>query len=134
MEQPTSLTVQQAAHFRAVANQIATLRQAPIATQHNDAQIAALAEELVGGIMPHIDDLLEAFLLVKHEYEPIVQANALILRRAQEVNAAYMARRFQQQQVEKAKADIVAQAASNTPGEAVKPADNIIVLEQPKSN
>lgn len=136
MEQPTNtdLTVQLAAHLRTIVVQLDKLRDEPIATQHGDAQIKALYEELLTSITPHFGELLEAFMLVKHEYEPLIQGEAIKLRRAQEVNAALMARRFQAQQVQKAKDDIVAAAAANTaPGVPVQPADNIIVLEQPKN-
>jgi hypothetical protein len=86
MENLPTLTVQKANELMTIQAQIFELRAQKVVTKNTTEQLAALESEFETSVLAHSGELLGAFMLVKNEYEPLMRAEAIKLRRASEIN------------------------------------------------
>jgi len=86
MENLPALTVPQANELMIIQAQIFELRAQKLVTKNSTEQLQALEAEYESSVLAHSGELLGAFMLVKNEYEPLMRAEAIKLRRASEIN------------------------------------------------
>jgi len=86
MENLPTLTVQKANELMIIQAQIFELRAQKLVTKNSTEQLQALEAEYESSVLAHSGELLGAFMLVKNEYEPLMRAEAIKLRRASEIN------------------------------------------------
>lgn len=96
MENLPTLTVPQANQLMTIQARIFELRAQKITTPTSVKELAALEQEFEGSVLAHSGELLGSFMLVKNEYEPLMRAEAIKLRRANEINIQVAAMRAAQ--------------------------------------
>lgn len=97
MENLPTLTVPQANELMMIQARIFELRAQKIVNKQSQAELQALEQQFESTVLAHSGELLGSFMLVKNEYEPLMRAEAIKLRRANEINIQVAQMRAAQQ-------------------------------------